>query len=99
MFAVDVAPKPYLQPARRGRGWGRVLLLAAALLIVSAQLAYGNTPARYDQVVVGEGDTLWSIAQAHYQGDPRPRVDQIMRINHLASPTLVPGETLRIPVD
>jgi LysM repeat protein len=74
-------------------------LLAAALLIVSAQLAYGNSPARYDQIVVGEGDSLWSIAQAHYQGDPRPRVDQIMRINHLASPTLIPGEALRIPVN
>lgn len=99
MFAADAAPKQYLRPVPRGRGWGRVLLLAAGLLVVSAQLAYGSSPVRYERVVVGPGDTLWSIAQAHYGGDPRSRVDEIMRVNHLASPSLVPGETLRIPVD
>lgn len=99
MFAADVAPKAYLHPARPGRGFGRVLLLVAGLVVVSAQLAYGSSPAHYDWVVVAQGDTLWSIAQARYAGDPRPRIDQIMRINHLASPTLLPGETLRVPVD
>lgn len=76
-----------------------MLLLAAALLILSAQLAYGNGPARYERVVVAPGDTLWGMAQARYPGDPRPRVDQIMRINQLTSPTLLPGQTLRVPVD
>jgi hypothetical protein len=99
MFVVDLAPKTFLQPARRGRGWGRVLLLAAGLLLMSAQLAYGSSPARYERVTVAPGDTVWSIAAAHYGGDPRARVDQIIRANHLASPSLVPGETLRIPVD
>lgn len=98
MFAEDRAAKRF-RARRRGRGLGRVLLLAAGTLIVTAQMAYGNGPARYDRVVVGPGDTLWSIVQAHYAGDPRPRIDQIMRVNHLASPTLLPGETLRIPVD
>ncbi len=99
MFVDDVAPKSYLRPARRGRGWGRVVLLAAGLLVLSAQLAYGSSPARYDRVVVAPGDTLWGIAAEHYGGDPRVRVDQIIRVNHLASPTLVPGQTLRIPID
>jgi LysM repeat protein len=67
--------------------------------VLSAQLAYGSSPARYDRVVVAPGDTLWGIAAEHYGGDPRARVDQIMRANHLASPTLVPGQTLRVPVD
>jgi LysM repeat protein len=49
--------------------------------------------------VVGPGDTLWGIAAEHYGGDPRAGVDQIIRVNHLASPTLVPGQTLRVPVD
>ena len=99
MFAADVAPKPYPRTAPRRRGLGRVLILVAGLLIVSAQLAYGSSPARYDRVVVAPGDTLWGIAAEHYGGDPRARVDQIMRVNHLASPTLVPGQTLRVPVD
>ncbi len=99
MFAADAAPKPYLRRARRARGWGRVLLLVAGLLVVSTQLAYGSSPARYDRLVVAPGDTLWGIAAAHYGGDPRVRVDQIIRVNHLTSPTLVPGQTLRIPID
>ena len=99
MFVNDLAPKAYLRPARRGRGWGRVVLLAMGLLVLSAQLAYGSSPARFDRVVVAPGDTLWGIAAEHYGGDPRARVDQIIRVNHLASPTLVPGQTLRIPVD
>jgi hypothetical protein len=99
MFVPDVASKAYLRPARRTRGWGRVLLLVGGLLVVSAQLAYGSSPVRYERVVVGPGDTLWGIAAAHYGGDPRARVDQIIRVNHLASPTLVPGQALRIPVD
>jgi hypothetical protein len=99
MFVPDVASKTYLRPVRRTRGWGRVLLLAAGLLVLSAQLAYGSSPARYDRVVVVPGDTLWGIAAAHYGGDPRARVDQIIRVNHLPSPTLVPGQSLQIPID
>jgi hypothetical protein len=99
MFVHDVASKAYLRPAGRTHGWGRVLLLVAGLLLVSAQLAYGSSPVRYERVVVGPGDTLWGIAAAHYGGDPRARVDQIIRANHLASPTLVPGQSLRIPID
>lgn len=99
MFVGDVASKTYLRPVRRRRGWGRVLLLVAGLLVISAQLAYGSSTARYDRVVVAPGDTLWGIAAEHYGGDPRSRVDQIIRVNHLASPTLVPGQTLRIPID
>jgi hypothetical protein len=99
MFGPDVASKTYLRPARRTRGWGRVLLLVAGLLVLSAQLAYGSSPARYDRVVVAPGDTLWGIAAAHCGGDPRARVDQIIRVNHLPSPTLVPGQLLRIPID
>jgi hypothetical protein len=99
MFVHDVASKTYLRPVPRTRGWGRVLLLVAGLLVLSAQLAYGSSPARYARVVVGPGDTLWGIAAEHYGGDPRARVDQIIRVNHLASPTLVPGQLLRIPID
>ncbi len=99
MFVPDFASKTYLRPVRRTRGWGRVLLLVAGLLVVSAQLAYGSSPARYERIVVGPGDTLWGIAAGHYGGDPRARVDQIIRVNHLSSPALVPGQSLQIPID
>jgi len=98
MFAPDAAPKSFLcRPPRHG-GWGRVLLLAGALLGASIQLAYGSGPRRTDLVVVGAGETVWSIAAERTSADPRPRVDEILRLNHLSSPMLVPGQTLLVPV-
>ena len=60
-------------------------------------MAYGSGSNQVEQVVVGEGDTLWSIAAARYSSDPRPHVDQIIRLNHLHSPLLVPGQALQVP--
>ncbi len=74
-----------------------MLLLALGLLLVSAQLASGNASSGIQTVVVRPGDTVWAIALAHYAGDPRGRVDEIVRLNHLASPLLRPGQSLRIP--
>ena len=50
-----------------------------------------------DSVVVAQGDTVWGIAASHFQGDPRPHVEAILAANHLVSPVLTPGQTLRIP--
>jgi LysM repeat protein len=47
--------------------------------------------------VVAPGDTVWSIAASHFAGDPRPHVEAILVANHLRSPMLTPGESLRIP--
>lgn len=49
-------------------------------------------------VVVGTGDTLWSIASAHApHEDPRGVVDAIQELNGLADASLVPGQVLRLP--
>jgi LysM repeat protein len=49
-------------------------------------------------VTVAAGDTLWSIAARRYpDADPREKVFQIEQLNHLAGPTIVPGERLRVP--
>jgi hypothetical protein len=86
----------YPRPRRR-RGFGRIILLAAVMLIASARLAYGSGPVHYDRVVVNTGDTVWSIAAAHFSGDPRSHIDAILAANRLASPSLTPGQTLLIP--
>ena len=70
MFVQDGARHAYPRPQRR-RGWGRIAVLAAALLLVTGRLAYGSGPVASDRVVVAPGDTVWSIAVAHYRGDPR----------------------------
>jgi LysM repeat protein len=98
MFVQDGARHSYPRPQRR-RGWGRILVLTAALLLVTGRLAYGSGPVHSDSVVVAPGDTVWSIATAHYSGDPRPHVAAILAANGLATPILRPGQSLQIPRD
>ena len=85
---------------------GRVVLLVAAAVmglavVVSAWFgASSSTPpvrsAAPAHVVVHDGDTLWSIAgRIAPNRDPRVIVDQLLRINQLGTPALVPGQVLR----
>jgi nucleoid-associated protein YgaU len=96
MFVQDGARNVYPRPQRR-RGWGRIVVLAAALLVVTGRLAYGSAPVASDRVVVAPGDTVWSIAAAHYAGDPRPHVEAILQANRLQTPLLTPGQALQLP--
>jgi phage tail protein X len=98
MFGQDTVRHAYPRPQRR-RGWGRVVLVTAMLLLATGGLAYGSGPATADTVVVAPGDTVWSIAEAHYTGDPRPHVEAILQANRLASPLLTPGQPLQLPRD
>lgn len=76
------------------------LLLTAFLITVLAWsvLARGSegagTGAPYR---VRPGDTLWSIAAAHYRGDPRQGVWRLRRENGLSGSELRPGQILRLP--
>ncbi len=76
----------------------RVLLLFALASLIGAVAARQSSGAGHPQVyVVRSGDTLWSIATAHYAGDPREGVWQIERRNHLPGETIRPGERLVLP--
>ena len=99
MFAGERLVLAYPRPQQRRRGYGRVLLLTLALLFASVRLAYGSGGGHQDRVVVTPGDSVWTIAQTHYAGDPRSHVDAIMAVNHLSSPSLVPGQSLLLPQD
>jgi len=96
MFVHDGPRHLYPRPQRR-RGWGRVLVLAAALVFATSRLAYGSGPQASDRVIVAPGDTVWSIAATHYQGDPRPHVEAILQANRLPTPLLTPGQSLQLP--
>jgi LysM repeat protein len=74
-----------------------ILLLAAAALVV-AVAARQSIGAGHQQIYrVHVGDTLWSVAVAHYAGDPREAVWQIEHRNHLAGATIRPGQRLVLP--
>jgi LysM domain len=77
---------------------GRIVLLAVAVLLLWALFA-GDTgaggPERHYRVK--PGDTLWSIAERSFPGDPREGVWELRKRNELASATIVPGQVLVLP--
>ena len=73
-----------------------ILICAAALAVgLAARGSSGAGPKR--TYVVQPGDTLWSVAEHTYSGDPRQGVWELERRNHLNGPTIVPGEKLIVP--
>ena len=72
-----------------------ILGVAAVLWSVVAR----PSVARGDKVVyrVQPYDTLWSIAESHYDGDVRGAVWRIERANGLRDPTVRPGQRLVLP--
>jgi len=80
------------------------LLLCASLMVVAGLSATGGAAgarvggaSHGGTVTVQPGDTLWSIAEQAAPGkDPRLVVDALRRVNHLTSPALVPGQTLKL---
>lgn len=81
------------------RRLGTAAALAAALLAggvgaVSARQTQAPPTVEY---LVGRGDTLWGIAGRVTRGDRRKAIDRIMRLNRLRTPSLEPGQVLRLP--
>ena len=72
-----------------------VVLTGVLLWAVSARdSGAGSTPSHH---TVRPGETLWSIAEARYGGDPRAGVWKLQHANDLDEPTIVPGERLLVP--
>ena len=73
-----------------------ILFCIAALGVgLAARGSSGAGPKRI--YVVKAGDTLWSVAEHTYAGDPREGVWELQQRNHLSSATIVPGEKLVLP--
>ena len=96
------SPAP-VRLTRRGR---IVLVLFVMLLLVIAgfTLGRGSSQAaghhRHAQrtVTVEAGETLWTVAaRIAPHDDPRLVVADIQSLNHLATPSVVPGQQLLIP--
>ncbi len=78
--------------------FGKLLILLSAIALAVGLAAHGSSGAGPKRTyVVRPGDTLWTIAQRMYGGDPRQGVWEIQQRNHLASATISPGEKLVLP--
>jgi hypothetical protein len=76
------------------------LVLVFALPVVWASQVYTSSPARYDKVVVGHGDTVWGlVAKRSAQGsDINELAYNVMTLNHLKpGAQLHPGQVLLLP--
>jgi hypothetical protein len=76
----------------------RILLVALGVVLLWAMFA-GETDAggRERQYRVKPGDTLWSIAERTFPGDPREGVWEVRERNDLDSAVIVPGQVLVLP--
>jgi nucleoid-associated protein YgaU len=78
------------------------VMFFTVILIVILLLALGvarpsRSAAAERRYVVRAGDTLWAVAAARYDGDPREAVWRIKERNGLATSALVPGMVLTLP--
>ncbi len=72
-----------------------VVALALGLWALSARDTGASGPAQHYRVHTG--DTLWSIASAHFAGDPREGVWELQQRNGLRGVTIRPGQMLVLP--
>lgn len=98
------ARQPRLRLTRRGRVvlvvLPAVLALSSAFVGMSAPFAAQADPASSRTVVVGAGDTLWSIAERLAPGqDPRDVVAELEHVNGLRGAVVDAGARLRVPAD
>jgi LysM repeat protein len=77
----------------------RILLVTFLITLLAwSVLARGSEGAGAGQRYrVQAGDTLWSIAARHYEGDPRQGVWRLQRENGLGGAVIQPGQVITIP--
>jgi hypothetical protein len=99
--ALRVPRSGRLRLTRRGRVVVVLtfLLLACAVVPVLAPPSWAGGPAgAAPTVVVGPGDTLWSVAERYRPSrDPFAVIDEIRRLNGLHDYTIHAGQRLILP--
>lgn len=57
---------------------------------------FSASPEVYDNMIVSEGDTIWSIA-SQIKGDINKNVYEIKKINNLKNSIIYVGQELQVP--
>jgi LysM repeat protein len=78
--------------------FGKLLIVVVAGVVLWAAAAHSSRGAGAARTyIVKPDDTLWSIAVAHYGGDPRASVYRLEERNGLTGPFVRPGQKLALP--
>ena len=95
---MNVGTYRLTNPRRLVRGLS-VLALASALSVVgvSNSVATSDAPTELVYVTVGQGESLWGLAETHATGDPRDWIAEVVILNALDSSDLVPGQQIALP--
>jgi hypothetical protein len=76
----------------------RLAIIATVALVLWAMFARDSGAGGPERSYrVRAGDTLWSIAVAHFAGDPREGVWELRERNRLEGSTILPGQQLLLP--
>jgi hypothetical protein len=76
------------------------ILLAVVIVVISAALSnarVSNGAGHETRHRVRAGETLWTIAEANYAGDPRKAIWRIEKRNGLAGADITAGMVLLLP--
>ena len=77
--------------------WKLLGTIVVAVVLGLGMAKPGGTAGPTEPYVVRAGDTLWSIAEARYDGDPRKAVWRIRKDNELGKRSIMAGEVLDLP--
>lgn len=77
------------------------ITIVSIIFFVKNNKVYSSTyKVNYNEVLIGEGDTLWDIAITNMPDkyDARKMVYEIMEFNHMKDTCILPGDLIKVPI-